>query len=182
MRLRGGGLPLVASLGPSARSLLGAVRRHWRLAPHHWSGAWRRWSNGDCRLEPHLDHCGQRTPAPPWKDRATGTRRRSGLYETPASLEQPCLPGRDRLPFPLVTADPVGQPLPSAVPTYGTTPPVGRESVPTGCGWPGACNIALVPGKTFLAQGIRGASRWRSGLYETRGVGKTKEKPCQVLI
>ena len=123
MRLRGGGLPLVASLGPSARSLLGAVRRHWRLAPHHWSGAWRRWSNGDCRLEPHLDHCGQRTPAPPWKDRATGTRRRSGLYETPASLEQPCLPGRDRLPFPLVTADPVGQPLPSAVPTYGTTPP-----------------------------------------------------------
>ena len=36
-----------------------------------------------------------------------------------------------------------------------TRPPVGRESVPTGCGWPGACNIAFVSGKTFLVQGIR---------------------------
>ena len=156
-----------ASLAPFGRVTTGPLARHWALravSGSRWSrhlGLWPgQWALGgvvaavSARLEPHPDHCRQRTTTPPRRQSYGNAARRSGLCEIPTSLERLRFSSRDRLPFPLVTADPVGQPLPSAVPTYGTPPPVGRESVPTGCTQTGAYNFAIVPGKAFLAEGI----------------------------
>ena len=60
-------------------------------------------------------------------------------------------------------AHPVGT---DSRPTGGRS--VGRESVPTGCRWPGACSVALVPGKTLLPRGIRANVKRSSGPQRSR--------------